>query len=123
MNLYRILGLKETATEGEIRRAYRRAVRLSHPDYSGETDASRFREIQRAYEVLSDPTARKRYDQDRQETEDVPVRIDIRGGQRPRTQVREVYPSRTGTTMRRNPYIGRGRDPFEDLLDLMLRLF
>lgn len=122
MDYYEILGIEEAATEGEIRRAYRRAVRVSHPDYSGERDASRFREIQQAYETLSDPVTRARYDQDRKETVEVPVHTNVRNGQRPSTQVREIFPGgphRPG----RQTGVRPARDPFEDLLYLMLRIF
>lgn len=123
MDYYAILGIEESATQDEIRRAYRRAARVSHPDYSRETDASRFREIQQAYEVLADPETRERYDRNRQHTIEVPVHIDARGRQRPRTQVREIYPSGIGTAREHRLQSWSRRDSFEDLLHFMLRLF
>jgi molecular chaperone DnaJ len=58
--LYEVLGLRPDAAAEEIKRAYRRKAREHHPDAGG--DAERFKEVTRAYEVLSDPERRSRYD-------------------------------------------------------------
>jgi molecular chaperone DnaJ len=59
---YRALGVSETATEQEIRRAYRKLAKAHHPDaHPGSED--RFKEISAAYDVLSDADKRKEYDQ------------------------------------------------------------
>lgn len=62
---YTILGVSRTATEKEIKSAYRKLARKYHPDVNpGDTKAEeRFKEIAEAYEVLSDPEKRKKYDQ------------------------------------------------------------
>jgi Ca-activated chloride channel family protein len=61
---YAILGLDREATPDEIRRAYHRKARKLHPDVNQETGATEiFLQIQKAYDVLTDPTAKAAYDQ------------------------------------------------------------
>jgi len=62
---YEILGVPRTADEKQIRQAYRRLARKYHPDVNpnDKAAAEKFKEIQNAYEVLSDPEKRKKYDQ------------------------------------------------------------
>jgi molecular chaperone DnaJ len=64
MDLYELLGLARGATLIEIKRSYRRLARKYHPDINPGDNAAeaRFKEITRAYETLSDPEARLRYD-------------------------------------------------------------
>lgn len=60
---YEILGVARSADKEEIKRAYRRLARKYHPDVNKEPGAEeRFKEINRAYEVLSEPEMRSRYD-------------------------------------------------------------
>jgi curved DNA-binding protein len=60
---YAILGVARDADQDEIRRAYRKLAREYHPDLNQESDAEdRFKELGEAYEVLSDPDRRARYD-------------------------------------------------------------
>jgi curved DNA-binding protein len=61
---YDVLGVSRTANEDEIKRAYRKQARKYHPDVNpGDKSAEdKFKEINEAYEVLSDPNKRKRYD-------------------------------------------------------------
>lgn len=60
---YEILGISRDATPDEIKRAYRRLARKYHPDVNKDTGAEeRFKEINRANEVLSNPETRNRYD-------------------------------------------------------------
>ncbi len=60
---YEILSVSRDASKEEIKRAYRRLARKYHPDVNKEAGAEeRFKEINRAYEVLSEPETRARYD-------------------------------------------------------------
>jgi len=62
---YQILGVSRNASEKEIKQAYRRLARKYHPDInpSDKSAEAKFKEINGAYEVLSDPEKRKKYDQ------------------------------------------------------------
>ena len=60
---YELLGVPRTATEADIKSAFRTLARELHPDVSTEPDAgARFRDVAEAYEVLSDPERRATYD-------------------------------------------------------------
>src|SRR5262244_4594957 len=59
---YGILGVDRKADAKTIKSAYRRLARKHHPDVAKGKDAERFKEIAEAYEVLSDPEKRRRYD-------------------------------------------------------------
>ena len=60
---YQTLGISSDASKDEIKRAYRRLARKYHPDVNKEPGAEeKFKEINRAYEVLSEPETRSRYD-------------------------------------------------------------
>src|SRR5579864_7852912 len=62
---YKILGVNKNATEKEIRSAYRKLARQHHPDVNPGDKAAedKFKEINEANEVLSDPEKRKKYDE------------------------------------------------------------
>src|SRR3970282_2830935 len=62
---YETLGVKRGAAADEIRKAYRRLARKHHPDVNPGDKAAeeRFKQIQQAYDVLSDAKKRKIYDQ------------------------------------------------------------
>lgn len=63
-NLYEVLGIPREASQDDIRKAHRRLVREHHPDANpGDGSAEgHFKEIQQAYEVLSDPERKREYD-------------------------------------------------------------
>src|SRR3954463_4753881 len=62
---YQTLGVAKTASEKEIKQAYRKLARKHHPDVNpgDKTAEARFKEINEAYEVLGDPDKRKKYDE------------------------------------------------------------
>jgi curved DNA-binding protein len=61
---YQVLGVNRGASTEEIQRAYRKLARQYHPDVNKDPGAeNRFKEISEAYDVLSDPKSRQRYDQ------------------------------------------------------------
>jgi len=63
-NYYEILGINTDATSAEIKSAFRKLARIWHPDVAGGTSeaVAKFKEINEAYEVLSNPEKRKKYD-------------------------------------------------------------
>jgi len=64
VDYYKALGVEKKATPEEIKKAYRKLARQHHPDVNRKPDAEkRFKEINEANEVLSDPEKRKKYDE------------------------------------------------------------
>jgi len=61
---YSVLGVSKSATQAEIKKAYKRLAREHHPDRNSgdKTAEEKFKEISEAYQVLSDPDKRKQYD-------------------------------------------------------------
>lgn len=61
---YEVLGIERDASEGDIRKAFRKLARKYHPDVAEDKEAgeAKFKELNEAYEVLSDPEKRAKYD-------------------------------------------------------------
>ncbi len=62
IDCYKVLGVRETATAAEIKRAYRQKAKLLHPDKLNGADSESFRRLVQAYEILSDARQRSIFD-------------------------------------------------------------
>src|SRR6187455_1402343 len=65
IDYYKILGIEKNASDGDIKKAYRKLARQYHPDLNPNDKEAhkKFQQINEANEVLSDPEKRKKYDQ------------------------------------------------------------
>jgi curved DNA-binding protein len=76
-DFYQVLGVPRDADQDEIQRAYRKLARTYHPDVNSDPGAEdRFKDISEAYDVLSDPQARRRYDAFGPDFRQVPEDVD-----------------------------------------------
>ena len=93
MNYYQVLEVPPDATPEDIKRAYRQLVRKHHPDVATEETGDRFHQIQAAYEILSDPGERRKYD------------LSVGWGRSPRTAIpyRPARATKTGSVSQPAP--------------------
>jgi curved DNA-binding protein len=76
-DFYQVLGVPRDADQDEIQRAYRKLARTYHPDVSSDPGSEdRFKDISEAYDVLSDPQTRRRYDAFGADFRQVPEDVD-----------------------------------------------
>jgi len=59
---YKTLGVKKNASDEQIKKAFRKKAKAVHPDQNPEVNPEEIKEVNRAYEVLANPTKRERYD-------------------------------------------------------------
>ncbi|MFE5688513.1 DnaJ domain-containing protein, partial [Streptomyces sp. NPDC056512] len=78
-DFYEVLGVSRTASQDEIQQAYRKLARKYHPDVNKDPDAEeRFKDLNEAYSVLSDPKTRTRYDRFGEDFRKIPEDFDER---------------------------------------------
>lgn len=114
---YEVLGVSRDATADELQRAFRTLARRNHPDINKDPEAEeRFKEINEAYHVLSDPQTRERYDRFGPDFRQIPE--DVASGAY--TGGFGGFRSETGDGRTRRVYVDRGTDgdigiDFDDL--------
>lgn len=110
---YEVLGVKKTATQDEIKKAYRKLAKKLHPDlHPGDEDKkAQFQAVAAANDLLSDPEKRRRYDAGE---------IDASGHERPERQFYHQYADQEAGR-RYDP--GAGMGGFQDASDLFSDLF
>jgi DnaJ-class molecular chaperone len=110
---YGVLGLTKTATADDIKKAYRKLVRTSHPDLHPDDAGAeaRFKAISAAHDLLKDPETRARFDAGE---------IDATGAERPQRQYYRDFADAPGNTYRQGRGFGADVDP-ADIFAEMLR--
>ncbi|MDO5657472.1 MAG: DnaJ C-terminal domain-containing protein [Paracoccus sp. (in: a-proteobacteria)] len=107
---YKALGLDKSASQDEIKRAYRRIAKTDHPDLNSDPAATeRFKAASNAYDFLKDPEQRARFDRGE---------IDAQGRERAEQRFYRDYAERAD-----NPYRSHGSGGFGDASDIFEDLF
>ena len=109
-DLYQLLGLTKEASEDDIQRAHRKLVRQYHPDSNPEAlqAEERFKEIQQAYEVLSEENKRREYDKTLHASSKETVGSTDRRGGRAKTQGDIAYGTSEQANRDRGPWFKLG---------------
>jgi DnaJ-class molecular chaperone len=109
---YDALGLTRKATADDIKKAYRKLVRTSHPDLHPDDAGAeaRFKAISTAYEILKDPETRARYDAGE---------IDGLGAERPRRQYYRDFADAPGNAYQQGQGFGAGADPGDIFAEIL----
>ncbi len=123
-DFYQILGVPRDASQDDVQRAYRRLAREYHPDINKDPAAEeRFKDISEAYDVLSDPQTRRRYDAFGPDFRQVPEDVDPQTWRRAQASAGARAGAGAGTRNDRGGGFGFGTGEEVDLEDLLGGLF
>jgi curved DNA-binding protein len=118
-DFYEVLGVSRDADQTDIQRAYRRLARQNHPDVNKDSGAEeRFKEIAEAYDVLSDPELRRRYDAFGEEFRRVPPDTDPAAWRQARTYAEAGAGARGGRSSGAGSARGFETADFGDDIDI-----